>query len=223
MALPHLRSTSPRFCGTGDARAAAHRSFSSFRLLLFCTLSLGGAEAFAQSHDGEPAEASETQAPRRAIAVLQPTQGNNVRGIITFEETSEGVRMQANVSGLPGKEHAYHVHVYGDCSSADGSAAGPHYTFGPNDTGITGDLGELRPQGGGATEAKLIPLASLRGPNAIIGRSVVVHEKGNDPSQPPDGAAGARLACGVIGLDQSESAPRAGAQGSAGASEGAVR
>lgn len=163
-------------------------------------------------HEGMAAEA---EGPRRAIAVLQPTQGNNVRGTVTFEESGEGVRMQANISGLPGSEHAYHVHVYGDCTAGDASSAGPHFMFGPNDTGITGDLGELRPQGGSAQDAKMIPLAALDGPHSIIGRSVVVHEKGNDPSQPPDGAAGARLACGVIGLDQVE-----GGQGSGGASGG---
>lgn len=154
-------------------------------------------------------EASADQAPRRAIAVLQPTQGNDVRGVVTFEETPDGVRMQANVSGLPGGEHAYHVHVYGDCSAADATSAGPHYTFGPNDTGITGNLGELKAQQGSARDANMLPLAQLRGPRSIVGRAVVVHAKGNDPSQPPDGAAGARLACGVIGLDEGAS----GAQG----------
>jgi Cu-Zn family superoxide dismutase len=43
-----------------------------------------------------------------------------------------------------------------------------------------------------------IGTARLDGPHSIIGRSVVVHARGNDPSQPPDGDAGARIACGVI-------------------------
>lgn len=160
-----------------------------------------------------PGGETTSQGPRRAIAVLQPTQGNNVRGVVTFEETGDGVRMQANVSGLPAAEHAYHVHVYGDCSAADATSAGPHFMFGPNDGGITGDLGELRPQQGGARDAKTIPLATLRGEHSIIGRAVVVHAKGNDPSQPPDGAAGARLACGVIGLDEAGSGASAGGSG----------
>ncbi|HHL72470.1 MAG TPA: superoxide dismutase family protein, partial [Bacteroidetes bacterium] len=41
---------------------------------------------------------------------------------------------------------------------------------------------------------------SLNGPNSIIGRGVIVHEKADDMTSQPTGAAGARLACGVIGI-----------------------
>ena len=33
------------------------------------------------------------------------------------------------VEGLPAGTHGYHVHMYGDCSSDDGTSAGPHLNF----------------------------------------------------------------------------------------------
>ena len=39
---------------------------------------------------------------------------------------------------------------------------------------------------------------SLSGPNSIIGKGVIVHEKADDFKTQPTGNAGARLACGVI-------------------------
>lgn len=186
-------------------------------LVLATTTSFGvialTASAVAQS-ERPPAATSKTSDTRtqqaaseqtRAIAILRPTQGSNVSGVVTFEETSDGVRAHTNVRGLPGGEHAYHVHVYGDCSAPDATSAGPHFRFGPADTGITGNLGELMGAGGQVTNTTLLREAKLDGERSIIGRAVVVHEKGNDPSQPPDGAAGARIACGVIGLDEASS------------------
>jgi Cu-Zn family superoxide dismutase len=143
---------------------------------------------------------------REAVAVLSPTRGNAVTGTVYFRETPDGVDVFATVDNLPGNLHAYHVHVQGDCSAPDASSAGPHFNF----TGssfdrrvgfITGNLGELRPAGRDtATGRRHVPSATLQGKYSIIGRSVVVHARGNDPSVTPDGNTGARLACGVIGI-----------------------
>jgi superoxide dismutase, Cu-Zn family len=39
---------------------------------------------------------------------------------------------------------------------------------------------------------------SLNGPDSIIGKSIVVHEKEDDLKSDPAGNSGARVACGVI-------------------------
>ena len=145
---------------------------------------------------------------RRAIAVLHPTQGHEVQGTITFTQKPEGVQVTAEVDRLPNGKHAYHVHLYGDCSGPEGKTAGTHFNFQgpskepPDDIDrITGDLGNLEADANGkATAETMIENATLHGSYAIVGRSVVVHAKPNDPSSPPMGAAGARLACGVIGI-----------------------
>jgi len=149
---------------------------------------------------GEPVPVTE------AVAVLMPTKGSRVSGVVRFRSTGPGTEMDvtASIEGLPPGPHAYHVHVFGDCSSPDAKSAGPHFhfvgsSFDEQPGFITGNLGELRGDGKAATDRARIH-AVLQGRYSIIGRAVVVHELGNNPAAPPDGAAGKRLACGVIGV-----------------------
>ena len=39
---------------------------------------------------------------------------------------------------------------------------------------------------------------SLSGPDSIVGKAVIIHEKADDFTTQPSGNAGARQACGVI-------------------------
>jgi len=139
---------------------------------------------------------------KRAVAVLHPTAGHGARGVVHFTANADGtLEVKSELSGLAPGVHAYHVHVYGDCSAPDGKSAGEHFAFASEDPSqhITGDLGELTADASGnARHTGRVERAS--GLDAIVGRAVVVHEHGNDPSQPPDGDAGARVACGVIGV-----------------------
>lgn len=141
---------------------------------------------------------------REAVAVLLPLRGSHVTGVVRFRENGDQLDVTASVDGLPPGAHAYHVHVYGDCSSPDGESAGPHFNFAGSSFGesrmITGNLGELRPEGKQMSVQQTRIQASLQGRFSIIGRAVIVHEHGNDPMSPPDGAAGKRLACGAIGI-----------------------
>lgn len=145
---------------------------------------------------------------RHLVAVLHPTAGNAVRGTVEFVPAAEGLRVNADVRGLSPGPHGYHVHLFGDCTAPDATSAGPHFNFQgpsrnppPDIDRITGDLGELTPgPDGRATATAVIERAEMTGPFTIVGRSVVVHAQGNDPTQPPEGGAGARVACGVIGI-----------------------
>lgn len=170
------------------------------------TLAAGGAHAPAASTFLDPG-AAEPERVTRAIAVLSPTAGHETRGVVRFEEEGGAVVVTADVERLPPDVHAMHVHVYGDCSAPDGKSAGPHFHFSgssldPEVKIVTGNLGELRGDGGAAKHEVRLERATLHGRFSILGRAVVVHAKGNDPTQPPDGAAGARIACGVIGIDE---------------------
>jgi Cu-Zn family superoxide dismutase len=144
---------------------------------------------------------------REAVAFVRPTAGNKTEGVVRFRETKEGsLDVVTEVRGLPEGSHAYHVHVYGDCSSADARSAGPHFHFNGSSldtsvTIVTGNLGDLASDGASAvTHRTQLPAATLQGPFSIVGRAVVVHAKPNDHAHPPDGDAGDRLACGVIGI-----------------------
>jgi Cu-Zn family superoxide dismutase len=137
----------------------------------------------------------------QAVATLRPTRDRRAWGVIRFQETRNGVRVFADVSGLPRRgRHAIHVHEAGDCSAPDASSAGKHFDF---DTGlqprqIAGNLGDLEVGSfGRAVFEAVIPRAKLEGERSIVGRAVIVHERANDPAA-PDGNAGAAIACGVI-------------------------
>lgn len=157
-----------------------------------------------QSHQGETSSGITA-----AIAVLQPTEGNNVSGTITFTKVDGGIEVVANVSGLSEGKHGFHIHQYGDCSASDGTSAGGHFNPSEMQHGAptdsirhTGDLGNLEADAEGRAVLKWIDKhMTFSGQYSIIGRGVIIHAGEDDLKSQPTGAAGARLACGVIGID----------------------
>lgn len=156
-----------------------------------------------------PAYAADNDTPQAAIAVLDGTQGNaDAHAVIHFSPDNDGLAYTTEASGLKPGKHGYHIHLYGDCSAADGTSAGTHFNLKgssqnpPKDIDhITGDLGNLDVDADGtAHDSGVIKNAKLTGNKAIVGHGVIIHAKANDPSQPPIGAAGSRQACGVIGI-----------------------
>ncbi|MEQ8663885.1 MAG: superoxide dismutase family protein [Gammaproteobacteria bacterium] len=154
-----------------------------------------------------------------AVAVLHPSAGHATRGVVRLRHTTAGVAVTTRVSGLaPGSRHAYHVHLFGDCSAADAGSAGTHFNFRGRSrrppetvTRITGNLGDLAADASGVASASaMIAHARLNGPGNVIGRAIVVHARPNDPAQPPIGAAGARIACGTIGIADDPAADSSG-------------
>lgn len=145
----------------------------------------------------------------RAVAVLHPTEDSEVRGQVSFSEESGGVRVTGIVTGLePGSTHGLHVHQYGDATASDGTAAGGHYNPEDHPHALpdqsprhAGDLGNLQADAEGTASCDImvdnITVAGLENP--VLGRAVIVHAQPDDGSQ-PTGAAGARLAQGVIGV-----------------------
>ena len=150
---------------------------------------------------------------KRAVAALHPTQGNEARGIVQFTQRGDELRVRARFTGLePGSTHGIHIHEFGDITAADGTAAGGHYdpeghdhALPPDSPRHAGDLGNLTADDeGNATMRLTVDNISLAGPNnPILGRGMILHAKEDDGSQ-PTGAAGARIAQGVIGVDQAK-------------------
>lgn len=144
----------------------------------------------------------------KCIAVLHPTKGSSVSGVVRFEAIEGGVHVVADISGLTPGKHGIHIHEYGDCSSDDGSSAGGH--FNPNgmphgmptsEQRHVGDLGNIEADKDGKAHLDYVDaMISFSGKNSIVGRGVIVHEKEDDLKTQPTGAAGARIACGVIGV-----------------------
>lgn len=169
-------------------------------LSLFAVVSLGVAAAYAQSGHALTATAR--------IAGLG---GAKVAGEIKFSQTGGPIRATGKLTGLPPGKHGFHVHVNGNCDSADGMSAGGHFNpFGaPHGDANSakrhlGDMGNIVADANG--EAMIDTefggaVLTLVGTQSILNRSIIVHAAADDFSQPA-GNAGARLGCGVIESDR---------------------
>jgi superoxide dismutase, Cu-Zn family len=145
----------------------------------------------------------------QAVAVLHPAAGQHCHGVVRFTQNSDSVKVIANLEGLaPGQKHAFHIHQYGDCTAPNGMSAGGHYNPEGHPHGLpgtetrhAGDLGNVQADSEGKAhyEITVSNLSILGRKNPILGRAVIVHAKPDDGGQPV-GNAGARIACGVIGV-----------------------
>ncbi len=148
---------------------------------------------------------------KKAVVVLHPTVDNNVEGELQFIEAGEkGIRISGIIRNLSPGKHGFHIHEYGDCSAEDATSAGghlnpfdkPHGAPGDQERHV-GDLGNIEADSSGVAQIDMTDsLISLEGEASIIGRAVVVHLKEDDLKSQPTGAAGARQACGVIGITE---------------------
>ncbi|XP_076444454.1 superoxide dismutase [Cu-Zn]-like [Babylonia areolata] len=148
----------------------------------------------------------------KAICVLSGS--TEVKGELIFtQEGDSPTKVQGEVRGLTQGDHGFHIHQFGDVSNGCASA-GSHFNpqekkhGGPTDTERhAGDLGNIVANEDGTAKVDItdaqIPLS---GPNSIIGRCLVVHAgkddlgKGGDDESLKTGNAGARVACGIIGI-----------------------
>ena len=144
----------------------------------------------------------------QAVAVLIEGNDSGVSGKVTFTQTEQGVRVVANVSGLTPGKHGFHIHQKGDLSLANLTSTGGHYNpeghqhAGPGAAvRHVGDLGNLTADANGNASTDFVDAhIALDGEHSIIGRGVIVHAGEDDLTSQPTGAAGARVAGGVIGL-----------------------
>lgn len=144
----------------------------------------------------------------KAAAKLQPTQGNNVTGDVTFTQRGSRVVVAGEVRGLPpNRELGFHVHDKGDCSAPDAMSAGGHFNPQnvPHGNPATpphhaGDMPNLKADANGvamvAWEDDVLTVTD--GSASVVGRAVIVHRDPDDYKTQPTGNSGPRLACGVI-------------------------
>ena len=147
------------------------------------------------------------QETTKAIAVLNPASGSQVKGTVTFTKTGDTVQVVADITGLTPGKHAFHIHEFGDCSAPDAASAGSHFNPTKEPHGApdaaqhhVGDFGNLEADSSGKARLELKSnKLKMSGEHSILGHAVIVHEKVDDWSQPL-GNAGGRVACGVIGI-----------------------
>uniref|UniRef100_Q2NM35 Superoxide dismutase [Cu-Zn] n=1 Tax=Bombus ignitus TaxID=130704 RepID=Q2NM35_BOMIG len=147
----------------------------------------------------------------KAVCVLQ----GEVKGTLYFEQSdsSSPVKVTGQVTGLKQGLHGFHIHEFGDNTNGC-TSAGPHFNplkkdHGGNDAEVrhVGDLGNVEANANGVANVNITDkVIQLQGPHNIIGRTLVVHAdpddlgKGGVELSKTTGNAGARLACGVVGI-----------------------
>ena len=148
-------------------------------------------------------------APKPVTVKLNDAQGKSI-GTAKLSADPGGVKITLAVKGLPPGEHAIHVHETATCTAPDFKSAGGHFnpdhkkhgkdnSEGPH----AGDMPNFTVDDKGTSTATIIaPGVTLTdGDHSVFtggGTALVVHAKADDLKTDPAGAAGDRIACGVI-------------------------
>jgi Cu-Zn family superoxide dismutase len=141
----------------------------------------------------------------QASADLHNPDGNLV-GEVLIRDTEHGALLHARLLDLPAGAHAFHIHEKGKCEAPFKSAGG-HYNPDGNAHGLddpdgrhAGDMPNVHVPSTGKTEVEILNEAVNVGEllDADNGTAIVMHEGPDDYSSDPAGAAGSRIACGVI-------------------------
>jgi Cu-Zn family superoxide dismutase len=180
--------------------------------LVFATVGCGDDEDPPEDSGGAKS-ASATLSPTvpgAAGAAGAPAAANTATGTATF--TTEGAQVKAvvNISNAPPGQHGFHIHVTPDCSNG-GDAAGGHWD--PAGTAMHGAWGQgmhhggdignitIAANGSGSTTLTTDDWSIGTGDdNDVVGHAVILHANPDDLMTQPTGAAGARIACGIIQL-----------------------
>jgi Cu-Zn family superoxide dismutase len=182
---------------------------STFVLISTLVLATAGC-----SDDDEPEESAKTASatlsptvPNAAGAAGAPAM-NTATGTVTFTSEGDEVKAVVNISNAPPGQHGFHIHDKGDCSMG-GDAAGGHWD--PDGTAMHGawgagvhhggDIGNITVGANGTGSTMLTTDAWSIGTGAdndVVGHAVILHANPDDFTTQPTGAAGPRIACGII-------------------------
>jgi Cu-Zn family superoxide dismutase len=145
---------------------------------------------------------------RYAEAMIDPLGDGEVNGMAIFSDDGSEISLQLDLYKAPAGSLAAHIHEFGDCSAPDGSSAGGHWNPEGMDHGKwgdapfhLGDLGNIEVDESGFGSITMTTDRWSLGTgeaNDIAGHAIIVHEAADDFTTQPTGAAGGRIACGVI-------------------------
>ncbi len=144
-----------------------------------------------------------------ATATLRLADGKEI-GTVLLTEAAAGVLLKFDLKGLPPGPHAVRVYETGKCEGDLSSAGNVYNPLGAkhgflNDEGpMAGDLPNIYAAADGSIASEVLsPFLTLstEAEETLFdadGTAIVISEKPDDYQTEPDGAAGPRLACGII-------------------------
>jgi Cu-Zn family superoxide dismutase len=140
-----------------------------------------------------------------AVARLRGRDGQDM-GVVSFSTEGNGTVIGGQIQGLePGSTHALHVHEGTSCGDGFKAAGGHlaprgHAHGGPDAAEHhAGDLGNVEANDDGiAFVDKADETLRIDGPVGVRGHAVIVHAGADDLTSQPSGAAGERIACGIV-------------------------
>lgn len=140
----------------------------------------------------------------QGVVTMKAINGGRVEGTIRLMETRDGIKAALDLKNLTYmSKYTLRVHMLGNCSTDDGTSAGPGFAFDdsslePSDPASAGLLGEIQGDlNGNAKGEAAIAGPAIRGPWSIIGRSIVLHAEGDGLDKDPNGK---RIGCGTVGI-----------------------
>ncbi len=146
-----------------------------------------------------------------ATASLVDRNGQPVGTAQLIQTPNGAVLVRLDVQGLEPGAHGFHIHETGQCTTPDFTSAGGHYAPHGRSHGIMhpdgehgGDMLNIHvPESGTVTTERLARYVSLVPGTAgylldADGSAIMIHGGADDYESQPSGAAGPRVACGVI-------------------------
>lgn len=146
---------------------------------------------------------ADTFANQKLGGVLRSPDGE-ARGVFTLTLAPGGVLVTANLKNMPEGQHAFHLHANPSCSDSFNAAGGhynpkgePHGFF--NGKGYhLGDMPNIHVGKTGKLKIENFIHGLILSPNIPPPGTLIIHAGGDDYISQPSGAAGARIACGII-------------------------
>ena len=131
-------------------------------------------------------------------------------GMAMISAKDGGIAIDLDVKGLTPGEHAIHIHSVAKCEGPGFTTAGPHFNPATKKHGLqspdgphAGDMMNFTVGANGAAKVTVTNKAvtMVDGANSIFangGTALMIHATADDGKTDPGGAAGDRIACGVI-------------------------